>query len=74
VRISIAFLLYTHILFLVTLYASSGRNAPDGASMKNTSGAIELTSTPSASRGAWYTRVRTEEPVHVIGNDEEDED
>jgi hypothetical protein len=42
--------------------------------MKNTSGSIELTATPTASRGAWYSRVRTEDPVHVIGNDEEDED
>ena len=71
---SIAFLLYTHIVFLITLYATSGRNALDGASMKNTSGSIELTATPTASRGAWYSRVRTEDPVHVIGNDEEDED
>ncbi|KAI0249682.1 hypothetical protein BJV78DRAFT_1324829 [Lactifluus subvellereus] len=74
IMFSIALLLYTHVVFLITLYATSGRNAPDGASMKNTSGAIELTTTPTASRGAWYSRVRTEEPVHVIGNDEEDED
>lgn len=76
-----AFLLYTHILFLITLYATSGRNATPGASStKDAQGAIELTTTPTtagSSRRAWYSRVRTEEPaeVHIIGNDEdEDED
>ena len=50
---------------------------PDGAA---SSGAIELTATPrtttrTASRVAWYSRVRTEEPErHVIGNDEDEED
>jgi hypothetical protein len=76
-------LLYTHIVFLITLYATSGRNASDAPPMKPdgpSSGAIELTATPTtrtrtASRGAWYSRVRTEEPErHVIGNDDEDED
>lgn len=37
-------------------------------------GAIEPTAMPTASRGAWYSCMRTEEPVHVIGNGEEDED
>jgi hypothetical protein len=92
---SIAFLLYTHIVFLITLYATSGRNASDAAPamMKDgraarvgapahaharAPGAIELTATPTraaASQGAWYSRVRTEDPMHVIGEeDEEDED
>jgi len=74
IMFSIAFVLYTHIVFLITLYATSGRNASDAPPSKDASGAIELTATPTASRGAWYSRVRTEEPVHVIGNDEEDED
>ena len=80
---SIAFLLYTHIVFLITLYATSGRNASDaphlmkdgGARARaHAPGAIELTATPSASRGAWYSRVRTEDPMHVIGENDEEED
>ena len=88
---SIAFLLYTHIVFLITLYTTSGRNASDALpppmTMKDgrgrvrarahhrASGAIELTATPSASRGgAWYSRVRSEEPMHVIGADDEGEE
>ena len=65
-------MLYAHIVFLVTLYATSGRNAPDAAPMKGTSsGEIELAATP---RGGWYSRVRSEEPMHVIGNEEDGED
>lgn len=68
-------MLYAHIVFLVTLYATSGRNAADAAPMKVTSpGAIELTATPTAPRGGWYSRVRSEVPMHVIGNEEEDEE
>jgi hypothetical protein len=75
-----AFLLYTHVLFLITLYATSGRNATsDASSTKDGAGAIELTPTPrtaSSSQRAWYSRVRTEEPahMHIIGNDEDEED
>lgn len=83
---SIAFLLYTHIVFLITLYATSGRNASDAPPIMKDGrtraparalGAIELTATPTrtASQGAWYSRVRTEDPMHVIGeNDEGEED
>ena len=80
---SIAFLLYTHIVFLITLYATSGRNASDAPHLMKDGGArarvrapgaIELTATPSASRGAWYSRVRTEDPMHVIGENDEEED
>lgn len=72
---SIAFLLYAHIVFLVTLYATSGRNASDASPMKDTSsGEIELTAAPTAPRGGWYSRVRSEEPMHVIGNEEDEED
>ena len=70
-----AFLLYAHIVFLVTLYATSGRNAPDAALAKDTSaGEIELTTTSTAPRGGWYSRVRSEEPMHVIANEEDEED
>jgi len=78
IMFSMAFLLYTHILFLITLYATSGRNATsDASSTKDASGAIELTPTPrtaASSRRAWYSRVRTEEPAesHIIGNDEDE--
>ena len=81
---SIAFLLYTHIVFLITLYSTSGRNASDAPPiMKGHTrapahgpGAIELTATPTgtASRGAWYSRVRTEDPMHVIGENDEGEE
>ncbi|KAI0271119.1 hypothetical protein BGY98DRAFT_923067 [Russula aff. rugulosa BPL654] len=84
IMFSIAFLLYTHIVFLITLYATSGRNASDAPMMKDggtrapahAPGAIELTATRTrtASRGAWYSRVRTEDPMHVIGEDDEGED
>jgi hypothetical protein len=76
-----AFLLYTHVLFLITLYATSGRNATsDASSTKDGAGAIELTPRPrtaaSPSRRAWYSRLRTEESaeMHIIGNDEDEED
>jgi hypothetical protein len=84
---SIAFLLYTHIVFLITLYATSGLNASDAAAAAasmtkyggrararaRAPGAIELTAARTASRGAWYSRVRTEEPMHVIGEEEEED-
>jgi hypothetical protein len=39
-------------------------------------GAIELTATPTrtGSQGAWYSRVRTEDPMHVIGENDEGEE
>ncbi len=65
---SIAFLLYTLIVTLINLYATSGRNAPSAASGD---GAIELTQS-----NKWYARVpagdRDLEPAsHVIGDDED---
>jgi hypothetical protein len=72
-----AFLLYTHVVFLITLYATSDA-ASSSAKDDGAHGAIELAPTRSSarSRGAWYSRVRSEEPAmaHVIGGDEEDED
>jgi hypothetical protein len=71
-----AFLLYTHVVFLITLYATS--HAASSSTKDDSHGAIELTTTPTSARSqrAWYSRVRTDEPaeVHVIGNDDEDED
>jgi len=85
IMFSIAFVLYTHIVFLITLYATSGRNASDAPPIMkdgrtrapgHASGAIELTATPTrtASQGAWYSRVRTEDPMHVIGENDEGEE
>ncbi|KAI0283630.1 hypothetical protein BGY98DRAFT_950867 [Russula aff. rugulosa BPL654] len=84
IMFSIAFLLYTHIVFLITLYATSGRNSSDVPMMKDggtrapahAPGAIELTATRmrTASRGAWYSRVRIDDPMHVIGEDDEGEE
>jgi len=84
IMFSISFLLYTHIVFLITLYATSGRNAPpimkDGQHTRapaHASGAIELTATPTRTAspgGAWYSRVRTEDPMHVIGENDEGEE
>lgn len=77
---SMAFLLYTHVVFLITLYATSD-DAASSSTKVDAHGAIELTATPTSTTRsrlgrAWYSRVRSEEPaaVHVIGNDEEDED
>ncbi|KAA1470261.1 hypothetical protein DENSPDRAFT_774306 [Dentipellis sp. KUC8613] len=88
IMFSIAFLLYTHILFLINLYSTSGRNAPDAASNVKDVGAIELT-TPTTSTGRWYSRLPNghgrndslaAEPTnplmnsaHVIGEEEEEE-
>ncbi|KAI0065516.1 hypothetical protein BV25DRAFT_1821953 [Artomyces pyxidatus] len=72
IMFSIAFLLYTHILFLINLYATSGRNAPDAdPHIKDASGAIEL-ATPTTGRWTGYAPVRNEPVAHVIGDDEED--
>lgn len=67
-----AFLLYTHVLFLITLYTTSGRNAA-ATKYDAVPGGIELAPTPQRS---WYSRVRTEEPpaeAHIIGNDEDED-
>jgi hypothetical protein len=78
-----AFLLYTHVVFLITLYATSDNAASSSTKddAHGAHGAIELTATPTSTTRsrlgrAWYSRVRSEEPaeVHVIGNDDEDEE
>jgi hypothetical protein len=74
-----AFLLYTHVVFLITLYATSD-DAASSSTKDDARGAIELTATRPTSTArsgrAWYSRVRSEEPAeaHVIGNDDEEDD
>ena len=66
---SIAFLLYTLIVTLISLYTTSGRNAASASDQAD--GAIELR-TPTTSK--WYSRVPAgdvEPASHVIGDDED---
>ena len=66
---SIAFLLYTLIVTLISLYTTSGRNAASASGQAD--GAIELR-TPTTSK--WYSRVPAgdvEPASHVIGDDED---
>lgn len=64
---SIAFLLYALIIFVIHLYATTGRNAP----AKEDRNSIAMT-TP---RAKWYSRVPNAEqgPLHVVGEDDEEE-
>ncbi|KAG8221103.1 hypothetical protein J3R82DRAFT_2626 [Butyriboletus roseoflavus] len=69
---SLAFLFYLFTLFLLNLYATSGRNADthDVVFSAPLNGEIELTSPRDASR--WYAPVPKEEgAMHVLGEDEE---
>ncbi|CAK5273818.1 unnamed protein product [Mycena citricolor] len=69
---SIAFLLYTLIVFVVSLYPSTGRNAAPKDDLNN----IPLTGLAGpATPRKWYSRVPNAEQnaLHVIGEDEEDE-
>lgn len=66
---SLAFVLYTLIISLISLYSSSGRNAGETTISEES---IELESQPK-----WYSRVPDGEQEnlvnsHVIGGDEED--
>ncbi|KAJ3565117.1 hypothetical protein NP233_g7845 [Leucocoprinus birnbaumii] len=69
IMFSMAFLIYTFIIYLLHLYTTSGRNATD----KKTEN-IEM------SRTTWYSRVPNVEaetptssmPLHVIGDDDDD--
>jgi hypothetical protein len=62
---SIAFLLYALIVYVIHLYATTGRNAPakeNGISI------------PMVPRNKWYSRVPSSgEPLHVVGEDDEEE-
>ncbi|KAF5362445.1 hypothetical protein D9756_002412 [Leucocoprinus leucothites] len=70
IMFSMAFLIYTFIIYLIYLYTASGRNAADkGKKIEN----IEMPGT------AWYSRVPNEAetptssiPLHVIGDDDDD--
>lgn len=71
-----AFLLYLFTIFLINLYATSGRNADasrhtdDVIFSAPANAEIELTSPRDSSK--WYAPVPREEgPVHVLGGDEE---
>jgi len=69
---SIAFLIYTFVVFLINLWATSGRNAQEKAS----EGGIELSDV--GSRSKWYSRVPSRRDSggapHILGDDDEDED
>ena len=50
---SLSFIIYTLIVFLINLYATSGRNAPNAAGAKGVDeGGIELSS-PTGIRNNW---------------------
>ncbi|KAG6872908.1 hypothetical protein C0995_005314 [Termitomyces sp. Mi166 len=72
IMFSIAFFMYTFIVFLLHLYSTTGRNASQDPPVQ---GGIELTSTNI--RAKWYARVPNPEreasqrPLHVLGDDEE---
>ncbi|KAJ7497939.1 hypothetical protein B0H11DRAFT_1997903 [Mycena galericulata] len=70
IMFSIAFLLYALIIFVIHLYATTGRNAP----AKEDRNSIAMT----APNAKWYSRVPNAEqqqgPLHVVGDDEDDED
>ena len=68
---SIAFALYTFIVFLIHLYSTTGRNAVTKPVNDN----VEMT---SRIRPKWYARVPNAEANHgganyIVGDDEEDE-
>jgi hypothetical protein len=71
---SIAFFLYSFIVFLIHLYSNSGRNAVDATRTISTH--IEMT--PTTIRSKWYARVPnadTRTPLagqYTIGEEEED--
>lgn len=69
---SIAFALYTFIVFLIHLYSTTGRNAATKPANDN----VEMSS--SRIRPKWYARVPNAEANHgganyIVGDDEEDE-
>lgn len=72
IMFSIAFALYTFIVFLIHLYSTTGRNAATKPANDN----IEMTS--SRIRPKWYALVPNAEANHgganyIVGDDEEDE-
>ncbi|KAF8202448.1 hypothetical protein BJ912DRAFT_944861 [Pholiota molesta] len=75
---SLSFLLYTHIVFLINLYSTSGRNAPNTSGNMHPidDGNIELVSPGPGAK--WpYARVPLRQGsggLHVLGDDEEEEE
>jgi len=69
IMFSIAFLLYALIVYVIHLYATTGRNAPAKEDRNN----IPMT----APRNKWYSRVPNAEnpggPLHVVGEDDEED-
>jgi len=79
---SLAFLLYAFIVFLINLYATTGRNAASNTAGTVFSENIEMT-TPGG-RLKWYSRVPSSRrtrglgpsaiPTHVLGDEDDDEE
>ncbi|KAF6761777.1 hypothetical protein DFP72DRAFT_879629 [Ephemerocybe angulata] len=87
---STAFLIYAFIVFLINLWATSGKNAPSVSGVKLPATGIDgmeyemEASGPGTPR--WYARVpnaehdpvasrsKQTEPLHVVGDDDEDDD
>lgn len=74
IMFSIAFFMYTFIVFLIHLYSTTGRNAASNVISNDTN--IEMTS--RGIRAKWYARVPNPEResealrgLHVVGDDEE---
>ncbi|GBE86676.1 hypothetical protein BKA93DRAFT_769428 [Sparassis latifolia] len=69
IMFSVSFILYTLIISLINLFASSGRNGFSAIVVDN---GIELAPTPTTK---WYSRVPAAEldgPPHIIGDDEDE--
>ncbi|KAF5318382.1 hypothetical protein D9611_013908 [Ephemerocybe angulata] len=90
IMFSTAFLIYAFIVFLINLWATSGKNAPSVSGVKLPATGIDgmeyemEASGPGTPR--WYARVpnaehdpvasrsKQTEPLHVVGDDDEDDD
>ncbi len=82
--LSLAFLLYGFIVFLVNLYSTTGRNAVSSTIFNADASNIEMV-TPGG-RSKWYSRVPTSRtrtrsglaestvPTHVLGDEDEEEE
>ncbi|KAF5379503.1 hypothetical protein D9615_006482 [Tricholomella constricta] len=77
IMFSIAFFMYSFIVFLIHLYSTTGRNAPSNLEVAANDTNIEMSS--QGIRAKWYARVPNPEReaeatrgLHVIGEDDED--
>ncbi|KAJ7035556.1 hypothetical protein C8F04DRAFT_511307 [Mycena alexandri] len=66
IMFSIAFIIYALIVFVISLYPTTGRNAPAKEDRNN----IAMT---TRSNSKWYSRVPNPETLHVIGEDEDED-